>query len=273
MRLNERQKMMVALFTSSLLLLLLISCGWLLSDDGLQTNGALKNEPPSLAHWFGTDWLGRDMFTRVLKGLQLSLGVGLLGAIIGVTLAFVLGMLAGTFGGWVDAVIGWCIDLFIGMPHLIFIILIAFSVGGGMKGIVLGVGLTHWPSLARLIRAEVQALRQAEYMLVAEQLGRTKWQMSREHLFPHLFPHLIIGFVLLFPHAILHEAALTFLGFGLSVQTPAIGIILSEALHHISTGHWWLTLIPGGVLLLVVKSFDEVGERLKQLLRPQTSQQ
>lgn len=118
----------------------------------LQTNAALRNLAPSLNHLFGTDGLGRDMFVRTIKGLYFSLQVGLLGALMGVILATVFGVLAGLGNSIIDKIIAWLVDLFIGMPHLIFMILISFVVGKGAQGVIIATAVTHWPSLARLIR-------------------------------------------------------------------------------------------------------------------------
>ena len=128
--------------------------------------------------------------------------------------------------------------------------------------------LSHWPSLARVIRGEVLQLRNAPYILVAEKLGVSKLQIAGRHMLPHLFPQFLTGLILLFPHAILHEASVTFLGFGLSSEQPAIGVILSESMQYLTTGRWWLALFPGLSLVLVVGVFALLGERVRYLLDP-----
>jgi peptide/nickel transport system permease protein len=150
-------------------------------------------------------------------------------------------------------------------------ILVAFMVGGGIKGIVLGIALTHWMSLARLIRADVLQLRNSEFILTSRSFGRSWWFIARRHVLPQILPQMVVGFVLMFPHVILHEAALTFLGFGFSSQTPAIGILLHEGMAHISSGMWWLAVFPGTALLLLVLNFARLGDRLRSLFDPATS--
>lgn len=263
--------MLQLLVFSSLLLLLLLLLSFILSDENLRLSSAGKNLPPSLEHLFGTDWLGRDMFTRTLKGLRLSLAVGAFASIMSVIVATVMGICAATFGKVVDNTVSWVIDLFIGMPHLVFMILISFIAGGGIKGIVLGVSLTHWMSLARVVRSEVLQIKHSEYIQISQSYGKSPWFIARKHILPFVLPQIMIGFLLMFPHVILHEAALTFLGFGLSPQTPAIGIILSEAMSHISTGKWWLVFFPGVLLVVVIKSFDNIGEQLRILMEPSSS--
>lgn len=268
---NTREKMIWLLGFSIVLLISIIILSFLLSNDNLRLNTASKNLSPSLKHLFGTDWLGRDMFTRTIKGLRLSLAVGAFASIISVFMATILGVCAATFGKTADTIISWFIDLFIGMPHLIFMILISFIIGGGIRGIIVAVSLTHWTSLARVVRSEVLQIKNAEYIQISKSYGKSPWYIAKKHILPSVFPQIMIGFLLMFPHVILHEAGLTFLGFGLSPQTPAIGIILSEAMSHISTGKWWLVVFPGLLLVIVIKSFDNIGEQLRILMEPNSS--
>lgn len=268
---NVKKKMYKQIAFSSALLLVILVLSFMLSNDNLNLSNAGKNLSPSFQHLFGTDWLGRDMFTRTIKGLRLSLAVGAFASMISVLVAIVMGICAATFGKAVDNAISWVIDLFIGMPHLVFMILISFIVGGGIYGIILGVSLTHWTALARVVRGEVLQIKSAEYIQISKSYGKSSWFIARKHIMPSVFPQIMIGFLLMFPHVILHEAALTFLGFGLSPQTPAIGIILSEAMSHISTGKWWLVLFPGLLLVIVIKSFDNIGEQLRILMDPASS--
>lgn len=268
---NVRKKMILLLSLSSGFLLTILFLSFWLSDDNLRLNVASKNLAPSLDHWFGTDWLGRDMFTRTMKGLRLSLTLGAFTSLLSVLIATVMGICAATFGKAADAVISWIIDLFIGMPHLVFMVLICFLAGGGIYGIILGISLTHWTALARLVRAEVHQIKNAEFIQISKSFGKSAWYIAGKHIFPSILPQIMIGFLLMFPHVILHEAALTFLGFGLSPQTPAVGIILSEAMNHISTGKWWLVVLPGLLLVVVIKSFDHIGEQIRILSEPASS--
>lgn len=270
---NARRRLMFSFTFSVGVILAALLLSVVLSNENLITNFSQKSLPPSLEHFFGTDWLGRDMFTRTLKGLRLSLVVGFIGAFIGACIASVLGIMAATLGKKMDNVISWLVDMFIGMPHLVFIILISFMVGGGIKGVVFGVGFTHWPSLTRVIRNEVLSIKNSEYIKLSSNFGKSNMFIIFRHILPHIVPQIMVGFLLLFPHAIIHEATITFLGFGLSVQTPSIGLILSEAVKHISIGDWWLAVFPGLLLVLVVKSFDSIGEQFRMLLDPNSANQ
>jgi peptide/nickel transport system permease protein len=269
---NRRQQTLLAIAIGAVFLLAIILSPLFLGESGLTTVLSQRNQPPSLGHWFGTDWLGRDMLRRSLHGLSLSLRVGLLAATVSALIGTGLGLAAGTVGGWVDGVIIWIIDVFFSLPHLVLLILIAFAVGGGTKGVIVAVALTHWTSLARVIRAEVLQVNSADYVQLARRMGKSSAWIARQHMVPHVMPQLLVGLILLFPHAILHEAALSFIGIGLSPHLPAIGIILAESMRHLSTGYWWLGVMPGLLLLLSVKAFDWLGENLRSLLNPKTSQ-
>lgn len=269
---NYRQKTLWAIGLCTFFLVGVILSTWLIGDQGLDPVLTNRNQSPSLAHPFGTDWLGRDMLSRSLHGMSLSVRVGLLAASFSALIGTALGIVSGTIGGKVDAVITWIIDVFFSLPHLVLLIMIAFAVGGGTTGVIVAVALTHWTNLARVIRAETLQVNSSDYAQLSRRLGRSTLWIGWHHMMPHVMPQLLVGLILLFPHAILHEAALSFIGIGLSPHTPAIGIILSEAMRHLSTGYWWLGVMPGLLLLLSVQAFDVLGENVRTLIDPKTSQ-
>lgn len=266
--LNRRQSTLLFLLVSLVILAGITVAGVLLEEQAAVTDFTRTNLAPGRAFWFGTDWMGRDMFIRTIAGLSLSIRIGVLTAAVSAAAALVLGTAAATLGRRADSVISWCIDLVMGIPHILLVMLISIACGRGFAGVVAGVSLSHWPSLARVIRGEVLQLRNAPYILVAEKLGVSKLQIAGRHMLPHLFPQFLTGLILLFPHAILHEASVTFLGFGLSSEQPAIGVILSESMQYLTTGRWWLALFPGLSLVLVVGLFALLGERVRYLLDP-----
>jgi peptide/nickel transport system permease protein len=246
------------------------------ASGGIALDDAPGGIAPSTAagsHVFGTDWLGRDMFARTIAGLSTSILVGLLAAASAAVIALVLGAAAALGGRRLDAAISWLIDLMLGIPHLLLILLISFAIGKGFWGVAIGVALTHWPNLARVIRAEILQCRQSGFVAVAKKLGQSQLRIALRHMLPYVLPQFIVGLVLLFPHAILHEAAITFLGFGLPPEQPAIGIILSEAMTYLAAGMWWLAVFPGLFLLAVVLLFDRVGAALRTLLDPRRAQE
>jgi peptide/nickel transport system permease protein len=270
--LNRRTTTLV-LAALILALLTTIALSGLLMPPALYSpNYEAKRLPPSFSHLFGTDYLGRDMFFRTIKGLSTSILIGSLAATVSAVIALALGLLAATAGGAADKVVSYFVDLFMGIPHLVLLMLISFALGKGLRGVILAVALTHWPSLTRVIRAEVLSLRGAQFVKTARKLGASRLAVAFSHIIPHVVPQFIIGLILLFPHAVLHEAAITFLGFGLGVDTPAIGIILSESLKHIAQGMWWLVFFPGALLVTIVMLFDKLGQQIKLMLDPSSGQ-
>lgn len=233
-----------------------------LPEGGPSVSHLTRNLPPSLAHPFGTDTLGRDMSARTLAALGVSVRVGLFAALISTGIAVVLGLLA-TVNRLADRVVGVVSEMALGLPHFVLIMLVAYAAGGGMTGVVIGVGLTHWPRLARVLRHEAQTIAASDYVAVSRALGRSPAWIARYHLAPHLLAHIIAGFVLIFPHAILHEAGLSFIGLGIPPHLPSIGVILSESLRAILAGHWWLALFPGLGLMGVAIAFELFGETLR----------
>lgn len=272
-RVGNRRKTLVICCVAAALLLVIGVGGALIGPIAMSSDLAQKNQAPSLLHVFGTDALGRDMFLRTIAGLSTSIGIGLFAAFISSLIALVLGTLAALGGKKVDAAITWLVDLMLGIPHIVLLILISYALGKGFWGVMIGVALTHWPSLCRVIRAEVLQVKQSSYVAVARKLGQSPVSIALRHILPAVLPQFIVGLILLFPHAVLHEAAVTFLGFGLLPEQPAIGIILSESMQYLSSGMWWLALFPGVALILVVMMFDVVGQGVRRMVDPVRSQE
>ncbi len=267
-RLNTRTKMLISIGLALVYLLGVFVWGLCMDPGKYAVNYGAKFVSPCAEHPFGTDFMGRDMFYRCVKGLSTSLVIGLIAAAISSVIGLVLGISSAIIGGKFDKFILWCGELCMGLPHLVLLILISFMLGRGAKGVMIGVAVTHWPELTRIVRAEVLQLRSSQYVQAAYKMGKTRFQVAKEHIIPHVLPVYLVGLVLLFPHAIMHEASITFLGFGLPAESPAIGVILSESMKHIATGKWWLAVFPGLMLLLAVLLFDVIGEDLKKLLNP-----
>lgn len=265
---NIRTKAALCFGAAVLFLTIVTIAGHIFMEEAMETDFSRKNLSPCFQYLFGTDWMGRDMFVRTLTGLSMSIRLGLLAAGISSMIALFLGILSATMGKAVDSAVTWVIDLVMGIPHILLLILISYAFGKGFKGVVIGVSLTHWTSLARLIRGEVLQLKEAQYIKIAGKLGESRLKIAWKHMMPHLLPQFLVGLILLFPHAILHEASITFLGFGLSPEQPAVGIILSESMQYLAMGKWWLALFPGLLLVLTVALFDVAGESLRKLLDP-----
>lgn len=271
---NNRNRLVITVALCSLVLALVVAGGvWSLMTEAATTpNFANVNKAPTLSYIFGTDWLGHDMLARTLAGITTSLFVGLVASVVSACFAVILGALAALGGPRTDACIAFAIDVMMGVPHIILLILISLALGKGMIGVTLGVALTHWPRLARVIRAELLQVRSQPYLGISRALGVSRLNIFLTHLLPCIVPQIMVGIILMFPHAILHEASLTFLGFGLNPSQPAIGIILKESLAYLSTGMWWLAFFPGMALMLCILLFDRVGTSLRVLVNPASSQ-
>lgn len=266
---RRTRTLMIILGCLSLFSLIFLGA-WLYGEQGQITDLTLRKLPPDWRHPFGTDWLGRNIFARTLKGLRISMGVGLVAATCSAVIALVFGLAAATMGKTVDVVVTWLVDVGMATPHLVLLILISFACGGGAKGVIIAVAASHWPALTRVIRAEVLQLRSSDYIKLSRRLGKSPVWIARHHLLPHVLPQFLVGLLLLFPHAILHEAGLTFLGFGMSPHTPAIGAMLSESMRYLTSGMWWLAIAPGLALVISVKAFDILGNNVRALLDPKT---
>lgn len=271
-RLNHRTRTVCQTITLITVFFLIYIAGLFIPDDAIHTSFLNAKRPPSLEHLFGTDAVGRDLFLRTIKGLSTSITIGLIASFVSAVIATLIGMSAAIGSKKLDTLISRIIDLTMSVPHTILIILISFSFGCGLKGILIGIAATHWCSLARLIRAEVLSLRAEPYIAVSRKLGKSNRWILQNHLLPHLIPQFIVGLILMFPHAILHEASVSFLGFGLPPEEAAIGIILSESMRYLSAGMWWTALLPGAVLVLLVLLIDKIGDSLRVLLDPYSAQ-
>ena len=263
---NLRTKTIIVIAIAILILICVLLSSFFIPIN-LPTNFTSINQAPSLQHLFGTDWMGRDMFLRTIKGLSLSVFVGTFAAIISTIVAISLGLLS-SINKYTDEFVAIIIDFINSIPHILLIILISIACGGGFYGVILGVGLTHWSSLARVLRAEVKQIKTMDFIKLSENLGKSKYFVAIKHILVLKLPQIILGIILMFTHAIMHEASITFLGFGLPAEMPAIGVILSEAMKHLATGKWWLALFPGLLLLIAVVLFDVMGDNLKKLWNP-----
>ena len=272
-RVGNRKLTLVAFVVALGALATVVAAGVAVTGAATATDFSMKNLAPSLSHPFGTDWMGRDMLLRTLAGLSTSVLVGLLAAGVSSVIALVLGAAAALGGKKVDAAVTWLIDLMMGVPHIVLLILISFALGKGFWGVTIGVAVTHWPSLARVVRAEILQCKQSTFVAAARKLGRSPLNIAARHMVPYVLPQFIVGLILLFPHAILHEAAITFLGFGLPPEQPAIGVILSESMAYLSAGMWWLAVFPGLALMITVLLFDVAGSNLRKLVDPHSSQE
>lgn len=272
-KINRRTKVLILTVIMAIAFVAIYLFGIFIPEEAVAGSFLNAKKAPSWEHPFGTDALGRDLLMRTLKGLSISITVGIAASVISAVIAVFIGIAVATGSKRLDAFINWCIDLVMGVPHTILVILISFALGRGLKGLLVGIAATHWCSLARLIRGEVLQLCSQQYVAVSRKLGKSSGWILVHHLLPHLVPQFFVGLILLFPHAVLHEASISFLGFGLPPEQPAIGIILSESMRYISTGMWWQAVLPGLTLVLIVLLVDKLGDNLRTILDPYSAQE
>lgn len=252
------------LFVSLALLSILIIYGWLIYGAEVPMDLMVRRQAPSTTYWFGTDSLGRDLWLRCFQGMTTSLQIGLIAAFASGLLAMFTASLCAVNKS-LDYLVRGLIDSMLALPHLLLLVLICFTLGGGKHGVILAVAFTHWPKLALILRAEILRIRETDYVMLSHRLGNSNFYRWRHHLLPLLLPQWIVGTLLMFPHAVLHSAALSFLGFGLAPHEPSLGILLADALRYLSSGTWWLAFFPGLILVGLVLIFDQFARALQQL--------
>ncbi|WP_086562250.1 ABC transporter permease [Streptomyces africanus] len=218
---------------------------------------AAKLRPPSWAHPFGTDDVGRDLLLRCVYGLRVSLLVGVAAALTAALIGTAVGATAGALGGWVDRGIMRLVDTVSSVPHLLLGVFIVAMFRPGVWPVVISVALTHWLSTARIVRAEVLSLRSRPYIDAAVSGGASRWRVTVRHLLPAVLPQAGLAAVLMVPHAMWHESALSFLGLGLPTHTASLGTLIQGARGSLLVGQWWPTLFPG--LFIIVPTLAVAG--------------
>ena len=223
--------------------------------------------PPSADHWFGTDELGRDVFTRVIYGARISLKVGFVSVGIAVAIGVVLGLVSGFYGGIIDTVIMRFVDIMLCFPTFFLILAVIAFLEPSIWYIMAIIGLTGWMGVARLVRAEVLSLRERDFILAARALGASDARIILRHILPNALSPVLVSATLGVAGAILTESALSFLGIGVQPPTPSWGNILTSGKDYIEFG-WWLSLFPGLAILVTVLAYNLLGEGIRDALDP-----
>ena len=227
-------------------------------------NGIL---PPNIKHFFGTDDLGRDYFTRALYGGRVSLTVGFMSMILSTTIGTLVGALSGYFGGKLDNFIMRIIDIFMCIPSFFLILIVNAYVKPGIKNIILIIGLFSWMGIARIVRAEALSIKEREYVLCAKALGANTKRILLKHIIPNIFPSIIVAASINIASAILMESALSFLGLGVQQPMSSWGSMLQAAQGYISEAPN-LAIFPGFLILLTVLSFNVLGDVFRLAFEP-----
>ena len=214
-------------------------------------------------YWLGTDAFGRDIMSRLIIGTRVSLAVGLIAVIISLTLGILLGALAGYYRGWVDEVIMWLVNVTWSIPTLLLVFAITLALGKGFWQIFIAVGLTLWVSVARLVRGQVMALKEMEYVQAARALGFRDSRIILKHILPNILGPLMVIAAGNFATAIIVEAGLSFLGIGVQPPQPSWGLMIKENYNFIITHNPMLAIIPGIAIMLLVLAFNLLGNGLR----------
>lgn len=258
---------MVGLIVLLLLAGMALTSGRLAPHDPVEQALSERLQPPSANHWMGTDELGRDVFSRMMYGTRISLSVGFVAVGISVLIGTFLGVLAGYSGKWVDSVIMRFVDIMLCFPTFFLILMVISLLEPGIEKVMIVIGLTSWPGLARVVRAECLKLRELEFVVSARVLGVSTLQIMGKHIFPNVLSFVMVAATLGVGGAILTEAGLSFLGLGVQPPVPSWGNILTSGKDYIHMA-WWLTTFPGLAILVTVLSFNLVGEALRDAVDP-----
>ncbi len=250
-----RVRVSAALLAVTVLAVLLVPP--LVQLDQQAVDLAAKLQPPSWSHPFGTDQLGRDLLLRCVYGLRVSLLVGLVAALVATVIGTAVGAAAGALGGWADRCVMRVVDTLSSVPHLLLGIFVVALFRPGVVPVAVSVAATHWLSTARIVRAEVLSLRSRPYIDAAVSGGASRWRVTVRHLLPAVLPQAALAAVLMVPHAMWHESALSFLGLGLPAHMASLGNLIQDARGSLLAGQWWPTLFPG--LFIIVPTLALAG--------------
>ncbi len=222
------------------------------------------NEAPSLLHWFGTDSLGRDVFSRVICGGRASLFIGIAAAALSTLLAILCGALSGLGSAKMDRVLMRTCDLLLSLPQVLMVIFLQAMLGKATWGsLAFVIGVTGWMGLARIVRNEVRKLRSSDFITASRMMGASRGYVLKTHILPNVFPVILYPAISSIGTAIVSESTLSFLGLGLPLDSASWGSLLSEAQKSLLSGQWWNLVFPGGVLVLTLIAVTEVGEHFR----------
>ena len=267
LRFSQNPLAMVGLTILVLLLLVAIFAPWIAPFPMNEQNLGRRLLPPSSAHWFGTDELGRDIFSRVVYGSRITLQITCLVAVIAAPIGLLFGTVSGYFGGWTDTIMMRITDIFLSFPGLILALAFVAALGPGIRNAVIAIALTVWPPIARLARAETLTVRSSDYIAAIQAQGAQAWRIVVKHIMPMCLSSVIIRITLNMAGIILTAAALGFLGLGAQPPMPEWGAMLSTGRQYL-LGSWFLAAAPGLAILVVSLGFNLFGDGLRDVLDP-----
>jgi len=221
-----------------------------------------------MTFWLGSDDQGRDMLSAIFYGLRISLGVGTLATVCALAIGLAVGLIAAWFGGWVEAVIMRLVDLQLSFPSILIALVLLASLGQGVDKIVIALITVQWAYYARTVRGAALVERNKEYIEAATCLALPTSRILFKHLLPNVLPPLIVIATVQVAHAIALEATLSFLGLGMPITSPSLGLLIANGFTHLMSGKYWISLYPGIALLITIVSINLVGDQLRDVLNP-----
>jgi peptide/nickel transport system permease protein len=236
--------------------------------DPLRSSASATLLPPSSAHWFGTDDLGRDVLSRVVVAARLDLLISVSAVTLSLVAGSAIGLLAGYYGGWLDRISGRLIDTIMAFPLFVLAMGIVAAAGNTVANVIYATAIINLPFYARVVRAEVLIRREAGFVLAARLCGNPDWRILAFHIFPNTLPPLMVTASLNMGWSIMNAAGLSFIGLGVQPPTAEWGILVAQGANFIVSGEWWIALFPGAVLMLAVFTFNLLGDVLRDLVDP-----
>jgi peptide/nickel transport system permease protein len=262
----------VTAFAFGLFLLIVLAAllgPWIVPYDPYASNTDIKLQAPSLAHWFGTDHLGRDVLSRVIVATRLDFFI----AVASVALVFLMGGLAGVaagfFGGWTDRIVGRIADTIMAFPLFVLAMGIVAALGNTVENIILATAIVNFPLYARIARAEANVRRETGFVMAARLSGNGNVRIVLGHVLPNIMPIMVVQMSLTMGYAILNAAGLSFIGLGVRPPTAEWGIMVSEGAGYMVSGEWWMATFPGLALMIAVFCFNLLGDGLRDIVDPQ----
>ncbi len=265
------RKNRMAVAGGTFVVLLVVACflGPLVSPYGFETQDlAWGARAPSSGHWLGTDYLGRDMLTRILYGGQISLLVGLIAGVVSLVIGTLYGAIAGYAGGRVDDVMMRIVDILYSLPYIFLVILLVTLIGQSLVLLFVALGLVEWLATARIVRGQVLSLKEKDFILAARSVGTRAPGIILRHLIPNTLGPIVVYFTLTVPEVILQEAFLSYLGLGVQAPRPSLGALINQGALHMDLYPWEI-LFPGIVLAALLFSLNFLGDGLRDALDPQ----
>jgi peptide/nickel transport system permease protein len=266
-RLRKRPTALLALIVVLGFIALAVCAPWLSPQDPIATSWAAIRVAPSALHWFGTDEMGRDVFSRIVWGSQASLFAGIISVSISLLIGVPIGLLAGFWGGWIDTIISRLTDAFLACPFLILAIALSAFLGPSLSNAMVAIGISAAPVFVRLTRAQVMQIKVEDYVEAARCVGNPPWRVALVHVLPNILPSLLVQSTLAVAAAVIAEASLSFLGLGQQPPAPSWGSMLNTAKNFVDQAPW-MAVFPGLSIFLLVLSFNLLGDGLRDALEP-----